>query len=506
MAFFPPFCHIFNLLNPRTYSRPQYPLVLIYGSSSLILTNENSIYKILQTEDGIKFLSHYFPNVFSPFKERKFYSKTDFDRLCSLLNIKEQDFFVNTKLFLRELGLKVPIAFTNNLFTYYTQKIQYDYADFVCVHSYGRYTYTTKENLLKNENPLIWNKRIPLKFPTRILEVNYLNKPVIVDEWNIGYPIDYRGVAPILVSVFSSLYDYDGIFYFNFFENQGYLDKPYGYSKFYWTSLEQPFSPTVVGQFPLLSYLFRNSIIKPFEDSTIVEVNEKDALTNSKIIRWFSPFSGIYSRMFYLKRVILKFSDSSNRIKIMDHFKKLGNEDKLKTDRYFWNYKSGSFLYLDDQLIIFAGDPNGLDKKDLLSSTSDFFILEIYALDNKKMFFSDSILIFVASDDEYIGDYLKGAFFNGRKVGHPRSYLVPSKKEYLKMERIPGITLVKPTEVEISLPKQNGEYFLACLDPSSGNFTRLETDILFANEILHLTIDQHVTKSLYFMLRREKLD
>ncbi|MEA1913050.1 MAG: HD domain-containing protein [candidate division WOR-3 bacterium] len=36
MAFFPPFCHIFNLLNPRIYSRPQYPLVLIYGSSSLL--------------------------------------------------------------------------------------------------------------------------------------------------------------------------------------------------------------------------------------------------------------------------------------------------------------------------------------------------------------------------------------------------------------------------------------------------------------------------------------
>jgi len=466
----------------------------------LIMTNENSISKLWYQNGGIEILKPYWKNYLEqkklPYTEIP-HKRTDKNFVTFLKFAAEKDsiYFVKMKKFLRSLGVKVPIACTNNPYSYYEQKVFYKISDFMAVHTYGYYSAYKRGGWEKNKSQLFWENGIPGDFPTRMLTVNYLGKPVIVDEWNKGYPINSRIEATILVPCLAGLYDYDGVFYFSFFGHYKYLMNPMEYKKYYMTSLEQPFSIQSIF-LPSISYAFRKFLMPVYLDSSVVNINNPEDFLPILFRYRFNPFPGVYKKIYYLKKVIISLDEGESRGQIEGLFKK---NDMISTPFLYWDYRKGYAGIHSDKFDAFIGEIEGSfhSQKIDLFGKENFVSVVALSLDGLALPKSKKILITVGSD----------AINKGEKIFIPAfqldrtttMYWFPSKELQLKSRRVPAVSFFKPVNITISIKREeHSEIEIYSLDSNGETIDKIPVRWEDNNILIEILTKIH--RSCYYLL------
>jgi len=467
----------------------------------LIMTNENSISKLWYQDGGIEILKPYWKNYLEqknlPHTEIP-HKRTDKNFITFLKFAAEKDsiYFVRMKKSLKSLGVKVPIACTNNPYSYYEQKVFYKISDFIAVHTYGYYFGYKRGGWEKNKSQLFWENGIPGDFPTRILTVNYLGKPVIVDEWNKGYPIDSRIEATILVPCLASLYDYDGVFYFSFFAHSNYLINPMEYKKYYMTSLEQPFSIQCIF-LPSISYAFRKFLMPVFLDSIVVDISNPEDFLPILFRYRFNPLPGVYKRVYYLKRIIISLNEGESCSRIEELFQK---NDMISTPFLYWDYRKGYAGIHSDKFEVFVGRvDNSYHSQNIdLFGKENFVSAVVLSLDGLALPESKKILITVGSDAINKGEKIFIPAFQSDR--NPSLYWFPSKKLQLKSRRVPAVSFLKPVNITLSIRREeHSETEIYRLDSNGEIIGKIP--VRWEDNSISVEILTKIHKSCYYLLR-----
>ncbi|NIA23503.1 MAG: hypothetical protein GWP03_05035 [Proteobacteria bacterium] len=465
----------------------------------IILTNENSVDKLLRIKGGKKLLRRYW----NLYKGKYGFSKIQFPTsknsktykyLLQFAAKEDSSYFMNMKEFLRSIGVKVPMTFTNNPYSYYTQKILYKIVDFICVHTYGKYAVGNSDKVLRNSSPLVFNKNIPPAFPTRMLTVNYQNKPIVVDEWNIGYPSIYRIEPIILIPILSAYNDYDGVFYFLMYAHGNYVENPHKRQKYYLTSLENPYSLQVLF-IPIMSYMLRNAYIPVNKDSLILNIGDKDKKIEKVFQYKYNPMIGVKGLLYYIKRVIIRFTDKSNLALIKLNIPK---NNIIKNNNLFWNYRKGIFSFVSKRYFTYAGKGNGKFrfKGFEINSNNNRLYLVMMPLDRKILRNSNKIIIVVGEDSYHDSDkkIIDKSLLN--------KYLMyyPGKIEQTSIKRVPSIIWVKPVNVDIYMPYNiRAKMGIYALYPNGKQ--KFISHVILTNNHLHFDIDTGKYKTCYYILK-----
>ena len=467
----------------------------------LIMSNENSVSKLWYQKGGKEVLKQFWGEYLRekqiPYFELPIDNKdTSFLTFLKFAAEKDSIYFSEMKRFLESLGVKVPITCTNEPYSYYEQRVFFKISDFMAVHTYGYYALGNEGEWVNNRSHLIWNNESPWDFPARMFTINYCDKPVIVDEWNKGYPVDSRIEAPIIIPLLASLYDYDGVFYFSFFAHSDYIKKWNEYSSFYMTSLEQPFSIQSIF-FPVIGYAFRELLIPSYRDSLILNISNSEDFFEEQFNYRFNPFPGILKQIYYLKKVIFSFDRGKSVKFVKDLFQPT---TEINTTHLNWNYREGYFVIDTDKFIAFIGNLNVryCSKNFIISGASDFFALTIASLDGRKLECSRKILITLGSDAVNVGDkiYIPINFSNLR----PQKYWFPGKKEQLNIKRIPAISLLKPVNLKLSL-KHITQKNIKCFSLDANNKIIEGIPLIWDDNFLIIELNMKNYKTPYFMIK-----
>ena len=430
----------------------------------IILTNENSVDKLLRMKNGKDIIKRYwykdapkFGFESTDFPQKGNYSKD----LLEFAAKEDSSSFVNMRKFLRNIGVKVPITFTNNPFSYYTQKILSKVVDFECVHNYANYASGYKDKIFRTHSPFVFKNNVPGEFPTRMLSVNYYKKPVIVDEWNMGYPSIYRVEPTILIPILCGSYDYDGEFFFLMFAHSNYIENPHKKQRYYLTSLEAPYSIQTLF-FPSLSLAYRNGYISVLKDSLVVMVNDSNSKIGKRYQFRYNPLTGVKGLLYYLKRIIIKFSNKSNISSIDLEIPKDGI---IVNDNIYWDYKCGVFSFVSNRFFVYSGDirRNFHFRQYSLSSRNNRIYLSLLPLDGKEIKESDSLLITVAENALHKGDNkLINEYILNKYIAY-----YPSKERQMSKMRTPSSVELNNVKFSLKVPrKKRGGLLLYALYPN----------------------------------------
>lgn len=470
----------------------------------LIMSNENSVSKLWYQKGGREVLKQFWEEYV---KEKQIsytpLPKDDNDKnfLTFLKFAAEKDsiYFAEMKGFLRSLGAKVPITCTNDPYSYYEQRVFFKISDFMAVHTYGYYALGNEGGWVRNRSHLIWNNEAPWDFPARMFTVNYQGKPVIVDEWNKGYPVDSRLEATLMVPLFASLYDYDGVFYFSFFAHADYIMKREEFSSFYMTSLEQPFSIQSIF-LPVIGSAFREFTIPPYRDSLVLNIGDPKYFTKEQFNYRFNPLPGILKQIYYLKKIIMSFNRGENVKYVKELFQ---TRDKIMTTYLDWNYKKGYFITNSEKFVGFVGtlDNKYCSSNLIISGISGFFALTVSSLDGKKLEKSEKILITLGSDAINVGDKIYIPRNSSGLI--PKRYWFPSKEEQLEMKRIPAISFLKPVNLKLLL-KHTKQRNIKCYSLDANGNIREKVPILWKDKFIEIRPNMGIYKTAYFIIKVEK--
>ncbi|MFC2089854.1 carbohydrate binding domain-containing protein [Bacteroidota bacterium] len=191
----------------------------------------------------------------------------------------EGDFIATMMDYLKdELGIKVPITFTNNYYglaSIYSQSR----ADYMDMHAY--WDHPNYPNGWSNTNFTIHNRPM-VKDPegstlNRFSLSRVEGKPLVLSEYNHPYPQIYQCEAPSLLYAYGGYFDFDGI------EWHAYYDYMNKYTQRYQDMFfDIAMHPVMMTQH-MLSIPYRLGYIKPAENIVKAHYNEQQVFNNTKL-------------------------------------------------------------------------------------------------------------------------------------------------------------------------------------------------------------------------------
>ncbi len=284
--------------------------------------------------------------------------------------------FKDLKEFIRSRGCPIPLTATvNSEFISDTYTVASE-LDFIGQNMYMDHPFFEPGNewvgvsFFRNENYLRKNDR--WAFPVYSSFYAWEKKPVVIREWALCYPNEYRVSSLIQVAVYSLLQDYDAVIYFAFYTwGDVNVCSPFGLQS----------DPTRWGLFGYAAKIFINAEIKPFPEKVNVCFYPDDLKI---FVNWWNEAYKL-SYNFILRNKILKndWAPSSNEINI------------LAKDVF-----NGGFKKLIDSLIKIARDEIKIDfvggvllvnSKTFKAISGQMDTLKIYELGNFRIRVSSPI-------------------------------------------------------------------------------------------------------------------
>lgn len=215
--------------NPYTKSRlvdePAMALVELINESSLLLSTSHwsktpSVYLDELGRLWREYTAGQGVDEFDPRSKR--YLNHD-DPLTQEFYAKLQlRYFEELQEYLRQLGLKVPIAGSNkNVFLRAGGIEGWDLLtnasmDFIDRHAYWDHPQGGFGDLVKFHNQPL-TEAVDRHNPLVKLSVQRVaGKPFVVSEWNVAWPNEYRAVGPMLMAAYALFQDWDGLLLFNY--------------------------------------------------------------------------------------------------------------------------------------------------------------------------------------------------------------------------------------------------------------------------------------------------
>lgn len=282
--------------------------------------NTENLKKAWTTKDGFLVLNEdesieenkiYFPKL----KLKKF-NEVDFDSRDWTMEhpLRQKDgveflmslqikLFRNLKEFIRSKGCPIPLTATvNSEFISDTYTVAAE-LDFIGQNMYMDHPFFEHGldwvgvPFFRNENYLKRNDR--WSFPVYSSFYAWEKKPVVIREWALCYPNEYRVSSLIQVAVYSLLQDYDALIYFSFYTwGDVNLCSPFGLQS----------DPTRWGLFGYAGKIFINGEIEPFQKKINLCFHPEDLKT------WADWWNEVYklSYNFMLRNKVVDKLDKSN--------------------------------------------------------------------------------------------------------------------------------------------------------------------------------------------------
>ncbi len=253
--------------------------------------------------------------------------------------------------FLRQIGVRVPIASSNLTLDDAVLSIDSATMDFTDHHTY----WDANENVDRIHNrPLI--RALPYNPSTLINNIAFAkvkDRPLIVTEWGTLWPNSYRAADMVTTAAYAALQDWDGLFIYAY--NGGWdMD---------WKNLEERLyyetvifnDPAKMGLFPIASLLFLREDVLAAKDSIIFKRTPREVLIQEEAREKIaSEISGLPYRFRIEKH--FEFNEDYLRqaprlihglVERLNNFDKafLRKQDFIESDtgELRWEFKNGLF-------------------------------------------------------------------------------------------------------------------------------------------------------------------
>ena len=139
-------------------------------------------------------------------------------RLADTLRFYEElqvDYFRDMEMYLKSLGLKVPVSGSNhwvNVAADIKSNAALDYIDRHRYYDHPQFGYGVQ--VVFEDQPMVMNPTDGL--PNNFAFYKVAGKPFVVSEWNNCFPNEYRVEGPLLMAAYANLQDWDGVLQFSF--------------------------------------------------------------------------------------------------------------------------------------------------------------------------------------------------------------------------------------------------------------------------------------------------
>jgi len=377
------------------------------------------------------------------------------------------DYFKDMEMYLRSIGLRVPISGSNhwvNIASDVKANASLDYIDRHRYFDHPQFGYGVE--VVFEDQPMVLNPADSL--PNNLAYYKVAGKPFVVSEWNCCFPNEYRVEGPLLMAAYACLQDWDGVLEFSF--NSGEWKAP----------MEDNFDisawPNVWSQWPAAAALFHRGDVATAkgiyeqilgdkdlygpieEDKPIADEPYLPLITKTQI--GFGRDGNTPDTGYYLSN----FANSNNKVIASD------------TGELKWNYGQGFFTINTDKTQAAVGFLNGknIQLKDVnIAARTKFCSLSLVSLDDQPLALSRHLLLTSAARIEN-----QGQKFN------------VSKTQLKDVGRAP--ILVEGVEARITLNRQPLEVYsmdingkrLAELEMQDTSFVIRGSDQAFFYEIV----------------------
>jgi len=449
----------------------------------------------------------------------------------------ETEFYRSSISYLREIGIKVPITGTNwfrNLRTY--SRFKDCNFDFSANHHYGPYfTYNKKRYHEFIDNVSMLDDRFPFR-SINIAKGKIKDKPFIQDEWNTGYPNNFRGEMVMFMGAYSLFQGWDAPMIQKFFNHKQQIQIGCeGSPPLLDNSNISAFDPSRAGLFPAIALMYHRQYISPANKTITVNSFRtelsRDPAFSKPSNRW--GYLTKYGHMIGLVHKIqanlaehcieegysqIRYSHKEDFKRCLDELVKSGFANpkltvfQTDTSEITVDYERRLFLINSN----FAQGVSGyLDEnppvklKSLTFGTSNDFVNAIaVSVDRKPLEKSKRILVTIVGDSTNRGDIFEYPAFLGNvgdngKPFRPGKIRVAVNKQATK--RMFGVQpiVVQPIIMAVRLKTEYHED-LSVYSLSSEGRRMQEIRIIKDNKTISFIADGNKYKTIYYEISHKQ--
>jgi len=391
-------------------------------------------------------------------------------RLADTLRFYEQvqdDYFKDMQMYLKSIGLKVPISGSNhwvNIAPDIKSNATLDYIDRHRYYDHPQFGYGVQ--VVFEDQPMVKNPVDAL--PNNFAFYKVAGKPFVVSEWNNCFPNEYRVEGPLMMAAYANLQDWDGILQFSF-NHAGWL-----------APMEDNFDisawPNVLSQWPAAAMLFYRGDVSEAKNVYEQVLADKDLygpIDEDKPIA-DEPLLPLITKTqisFGPEQETPPTSDIMNNYH--DQTKKIIKSDN---GELLWDYGNGIFMIDTDKTQAAVGFTKGREislKDIIIKSKTNFSSLALSSLDGKPINESDYLLLTASARIEN----------NGQKFNESKTQLKEVGTAPILVEGIEADIILKRSPSAVYALDINGKR-IKQIPVSGKSFSLKQVDRAFFYEIV----------------------
>jgi hypothetical protein len=390
-------------------------------------------------------------------------------RLADTLKFYEEleiGYFKDMEMYLRGLGLKVPISGSNhwvNVAADVKANASLDYIDRHRYFDHPQFGYGVQ--VVFEDQPMVLNPADGL--PNNFAYYKVAGKPFVVSEWNNCFPNEYRVEGPLIMAAYANLNDWDGVLQFSF--NHGDWRAP----------MEDNFDisawPNVWSQWPAAALLFYRGDVSAAKNAYEQVLGEKDLYG---VIEEDNPIAG-EPLLPLITRTQIDFAPETKTPDIayfMNNYQDQSQKEiSSDTGELKWNWGQGIFRINTDKTQAALGFLKGknISLKDVsFAAQTNFCSLALVSLDNQPLAQSKRLLLTAAARIEN----------KGQKYNESKTQLKEVGRAPILVEGVEAKVVLKRAPSAVYALDINGKR-LKTIGVEGNSFTIRKTDQAFFYEI-----------------------
>jgi hypothetical protein len=416
-------------------------------------------------------------------KERFSYTDNRYSDNAEFYYYLENKFYTGMIGYIKNLGVKVPVSTTNEYYGMPSLLTQKE-GDYVDVHGYWDHP-SFPEKRFDAKNFKQQNKSFVSSYRNNpiisFIMMSLKNKPLTISEWNHVFPNDYEYEESLILTSYSLLQDWDGLFAYTLGHHYKDFDDPYikGWFDFINNS-------TKMALMPACSMIFLNGYLNSAKKTINISYSKNDIFEKYRTTirnNDFNLSSALPNQIAYIykiKKDNLNAEKTSSPENVLNktELDKIVNEKIYTSDtgEIGWNTQK------EDEEYVFINAPKvqgaigflkdkTLDFKNMKMKLDKNCAAILVSMDNKNIDVSGKLLLTIAAKQKNT-DQEKDEKNGLRNWGKPP-------------------VLLETVKGNIELILKNGNYEVYSLDEKGNRKNKLETG--FSKNVLKFNIENQKT-------------